>query len=665
MSRITYRPDIDGIRGVAVLFVVLYHADITFISGGFIGVDVFFVISGYLITSIILKDCKDNQFKILNFWKRRIRRILPALLSMMLFCLIVGYFLYLPEDFKNLGQQVFSQTFFASNILFYLQSGYFDSANETKPLLHTWSLAVEEQFYFFFPVALYIAWKFFRKYVVHIIVLVFILSFVFSIYGVAHHPSATFYMLPTRAWELLIGSLIVFLPSIPISSLIFRFFLGFAGVCALLLPAFLYTSETAFPGLAALPVCVGTAILIWLHKNNETPIKKILAWKPFVFIGLISYSWYLWHWPSIVFTKYYFYEGAPQTILIIAILISFIMAIFSWKFIEQPFRNTETVLFKKPVILLYSLVFMGILGMLSFLTDIHKNSISPSVLKYAAGVNDINPRRDECHYSNIEKLLENGPCFINKQKTLPITFLSFGDSFSTTLQPVLENLSQKYNISGQQASYSSCPPVFGINRKAHAKSLEQYQCMEFNNAVLDFIKKNKVKHVILFARWSAYMHEYPVFTKDSVVKDSRILFKEKLIKTIDILNKLGIKVWIIKQPPEHQLDVPLSLARALRMNKNINDLQINFSNYLERQKEISEIFSLIEKDMSGSKNVSFIDPAKMLCANKNTCIIEHDGYSLYRDKYHLSQYGVAFISPLFEEMFQEFAKIKMKKNAPK
>jgi len=275
---LAYRPDIDGLRAIAVLAVVLFHAGVRSMSGGFVGVDVFFVISGYLITSILLRDINRKSFSMITFWEHRIRRILPALLAVIIFCLVAGWFLLLPEDYKGLGQQVFSQGFFASNILFYLQSGYFDSANDTKPLLHTWTLAVEEQFYLFYPIGLFLLWRIMTPVNVRLIILLtFILSFALSIYGVENHPSATFYLLPTRAWELMLGALTAMVRAPDFKKAYMPNLLASLGLTAIALPVFIYESHTPFPGLAALPPCAGTGLLIWVHTHNKSLISRALS----------------------------------------------------------------------------------------------------------------------------------------------------------------------------------------------------------------------------------------------------------------------------------------------------------------------------------------------------------------------------------------------------
>ncbi len=334
-----YRPDIDGLRAIAVGTVVLFHAGIC-CSGGYIGVDVFFVISGFLITSLLLKDLDRGTFTFVGFWERRTRRIAPALFVVSAATLVAGWLLLLPVDLINLGRATASQAVFAANVFYWLDSGYFSAASDEKPLLHTWSLAVEEQFYFIAPVLL---WALYhvkplrgRTSLLVLMTLGIVSSFLVSVYGVARHPVAAFYLLPTRAWELLLGSLVATLPPIPspLNRRTVRDFAATTGFASILVPAFLYTKETPFPGVAALAPCLGTALLIWANGRTEgtapTFIARLLSLNPIVFVGLISYSLYLWHWPLLAFATYYSPKLLPFSTRLLAVAAGIVLAILSW-----------------------------------------------------------------------------------------------------------------------------------------------------------------------------------------------------------------------------------------------------------------------------------------------------------------------------------------------
>jgi len=336
-----YRPDIDGLRAMAVLSVLLFHANLG-CPGGFVGVDMFFVISGFLIFQLIFEELNSRTFSLIAFWERRIRRILPALVTVVLAVLVAGWFIFLPDDFQKLGKSAIAQATLSSNYFFYEQwlegAGYFAPALDPKPLLHTWSLAVEEQFYILFPLILMLAARSRRRPFAETMLIIAIGSFALSVYGSFQLPAATFYLLPTRAWELLLGALLFLMHGKITTNRWLEEAAGWVGLILIVGSIFFYDAFTRFPGRAALPPCLGTALLIFSSETRLSRVGRFLAWKPIVFIGLISYSLYLWHWPLLVFSKY---PANTQSWKMSSLLLlaSFVLAILSWKFIETPFRK--------------------------------------------------------------------------------------------------------------------------------------------------------------------------------------------------------------------------------------------------------------------------------------------------------------------------------------
>ncbi len=297
-----YRAEIDGLRALAVVPVILFHAGFEVFSGGFVGVDVFFVISGYLITTILIEDMENDRFSIINFYERRARRILPALFFVMLVCLPFAWMWMLPDRMKDFSQSIVAVNLFASNILFWLESGYFGAASENKPLLHTWSLAVEEQYYVLFPIFLFVAWRFGKNRVFWMIIVFAAISLALSEWAWRNEPSANFYLAPTRAWELLAGSIAAFVAHK--SGVKANNALSLLGLAAILFAIFAYDKNTPFPSVYALVPVVGVVLLV-LFSGKETLTAKLLSTKLFVGIGLISYSAYLWHQPIFAFIRVY------------------------------------------------------------------------------------------------------------------------------------------------------------------------------------------------------------------------------------------------------------------------------------------------------------------------------------------------------------------------
>jgi len=331
-----YRAEIDGLRAVAVVPVVLFHAGLSIFSGGYVGVDVFFVISGYLITTILITELSDGNFSLLKFYERRARRILPALFVVMLACIPFAWAWMQADDFRNFSQSLIAVSVFGSNVLFWLQSNYFGPGAETKPLLHTWSLAVEEQYYVLFPLLLMALWRWGRDRVFWVVVAFTIASFLLCLWGIQTMRSATFYLAPFRAWELLAGSICAFVmfrkpqqPSEPLSLI---------GLALLVYGIFAYDGQTPFPSVYALAPVLGTALII-LYASPATLVGKLLSMRGFVGIGLISYSMYLWHQPLFAFARIKsVFEPSLIVMLPLAVL-SVCLAYLSWRYVEHPFRK--------------------------------------------------------------------------------------------------------------------------------------------------------------------------------------------------------------------------------------------------------------------------------------------------------------------------------------
>ena len=336
-----YRPEIDGLRAVAVVLILLFHAGFDWVSGGFIGVDVFFVISGYLITRNIAYQMDDGAFSFAKFYINRIRRLMPALFFTLLITLILGFYLFSPNDLERLGQSLLSAVFSVSNFFFWGEADYFNPSSDIKPLLHTWSLAVEEQFYLIWPALLFVLYKLKNK---TLLVAFFLISIIASLYiselYIENHPEAVFFLLPFRFFEFSLGALCVFITKKNLNKSILNELIFLTGILLIVIPALTYSSDTVFPGVSALLPCLGAAAIIFV--GSASRVHVVLSNKLFVSMGLISYSVYLIHWPIFVFYKYWVFEDI-STIEVIVLLISSVLAGFlMWRFIETPFRYKKS-----------------------------------------------------------------------------------------------------------------------------------------------------------------------------------------------------------------------------------------------------------------------------------------------------------------------------------
>ena len=346
MSNLKYRPEIDGLRAIAVIPVILFHLGYESFSGGFVGVDVFFVISGYLITGIIYKGLAEKNFSFINFWKRRIRRILPALLAVIVFTLVTGYLLIFGGSWVSLGRQSIAALFSVANIEFWRMAGdYWGGAAERSPLLHTWSLSVEEQFYLIYPVIIVLIFKWQPKRLRQVLMLGIAISFTLSCFASAMHPNAGFYVLPFRAWELLCGGYLAIVVSqnkVSFSHYKYASIFSGVGVIVIGLSYITISSEHQFPGPWALLPVIGSLLILAFCGGGDI-ITKLLTFRPLTYVGKLSYSLYLWHWPVIVFAQYYTQRYQCDSLRQWVIIIVFLsLAIVSYYLVETPCRKSKT-----------------------------------------------------------------------------------------------------------------------------------------------------------------------------------------------------------------------------------------------------------------------------------------------------------------------------------
>jgi peptidoglycan/LPS O-acetylase OafA/YrhL len=362
-----YRAEIDGLRALAVVPVILFHAGFELFSGGFVGVDVFFVISGYLITTILIEDIENKRFSIVNFYERRARRILPALTVILLVSTLMSYLVLYPTDFEEYSKSLLSVVLFASNIFFWSESDYFATAAELTPLLHTWSLAVEEQYYVLFPIFLILAWRFGKNRVFWMIVVMTAISLLLSEWGWRNQATANFYLAPTRAWELFAGSIAAFI--VQKQGVQKNNLLATLGLAAIIFSIFFYDETTPFPSVYALVPVLGVVLLV-LYADKETVAAKLLSTRGFVGIGLISYSAYLWHQPLMALYRRKVGIELSQIESLCLIFLVFLLSVLTWKYVENPFRKRE-VINRKVIFLssITSLVFLSAIAVAIYTTN--------------------------------------------------------------------------------------------------------------------------------------------------------------------------------------------------------------------------------------------------------------------------------------------------------
>jgi peptidoglycan/LPS O-acetylase OafA/YrhL len=381
-----YRPEIDGLRAIAVLPVILFHAGISGFQGGFVGVDIFFAISGFLITGIILDEIDQNRFSVLSFYERRARRILPALFFVIIICIPFAWYLLSPNDLKEFAQSIFAIMIFGSNFLFWQRSGYFDTEAELTPMLHTWSLAVEEQFYVLFPLIVIAFATFSRNRLFFATAFLALVSLALAEWQAHADPVTAFFLLPARAWEMLIGALAAMAMRrwrpkelLDARAPLANEALGLLGLGMIVTAISLFTADMTFPGLSALVPVVGATLLI-MFSGPETLAGRILSWRPFVAIGLISYSAYLWHHPIFAFARHASLDEVSTTALLALSALSLVLAWLSWRLVEQPFRRPAV--FGRNAIFAFSAAGIALFGSLGL--TVHFNETRITALRLGA-----------------------------------------------------------------------------------------------------------------------------------------------------------------------------------------------------------------------------------------------------------------------------------------
>jgi peptidoglycan/LPS O-acetylase OafA/YrhL len=643
-NSIEYRPEIDGLRALAVVPVLLYHAQLG-APGGFVGVDVFFVISGYLITSLLLKKVATARLDLLEFWERRIRRLFPALAVMTLATFVAGWFLLLPADYKELGESVSAQTLLSSNIFFWQHTGYFDSAANLKPLLHTWSLAVEEQFYLLYPLLLLGLAKLRRPTGGLVFISLCAVSFAVSVNDVAHHPEAAFYLLPSRLWELGLGAIVAALPRTIQYSAWIHELASWIALATIVYAISYYSASTPFPGLAALPPCGGAALFIQSNGPRLTSAGKFLSWRPVVFIGLISYSLYLWHWPILVFANYWALARPQFPIRIGLFCLCFLLAAASWKYVEIPCRNRGSEP-RRTVVFLFgsaAAAILFILGSAISSFDGVNSRLPDAVVRVANGRSDFNPAfESQLTLGDAEagRFLGLG----SNMPNAPIQLMIWGDSHAMAALPALDYLCSENSVRAFAATHSSTPPLLDYVPQA-IHSLRQ-DAPAFAKAVIRFVRAQHIPNVILIASWQGYKAGLsPEFNSD---------FR----KTLTELHNSGAKIWIMQDVPFFYWDVPSALARAALFKIDLAKINLPLSLYLAQTADQEREFL-----RAAASDVIVLNPASYLSRGSIVPSSEK-GFPIYRDHDHLSIHGATLIRPMFLPMFSSNQRVAIEPGTP-
>ncbi len=624
---------------------MLFHAGYEWISGGFIGVDIFFVISGYLISSIILDDVSRGRFSYASFYERRIRRILPALLLVVLATMAGGYFLLLPAEYIDLAQSALAAAAFVPNVYFWATSStYFGLDIAITPLLHTWSLGIEEQFYIGFPILAYLlASRCSRRLMVSILAGLLIVSLATNLLVVQADAKFAFYMIPTRAWELLAG-VVLSLGALPqIRKLSTANGLSLLGAGLVLGPMFALDETSVFPGINAIPPVLGAALIIYAGEHQQTIVSRVLSNKAFVAIGLVSYSLYLWHWPVTVYANMY-WESPFNRPFIVALSVG--LAYLSYRFVETRFRRnahmTETPGGPRELVLAAGLVSVTCLGILVTAGLPHR--VPAEAWKVVA--QSKGSWKSSCRQFTDHAEFDAVICTLGEAESAP-SFLLWGDSHARSIATALDLAATELGVSG--LLIHGCRSLRGVYRKG------EHQCRDLNEEVLQFIEnQDSLQQIFLAGYWripflgQGYDNSsYLIMDDETVLRspaENQRVFRRGLARTVAALSDR--EVIVIQDIPEvgsrFGKSVANHIVRRVWLASNTMEELIFQAGVDSFDQDFREMVTSLLAESQ------YLEVKPLLCLTDD-CPLLADGKLIYRDGDHLSEYGASLLTPIFVE----------------
>lgn len=635
MSKLNYRPEIDGLRAIAVLVVICFHAKFQAFTGGFVGVDIFFVISGYLITSIIYQDIQENRFSIVNFYERRARRILPAFFLIASLTIPFSLIWLIPSELADYAQSLIAANLFSSNILFWIESGYFSSAADLKPLLHTWSLSIEEQYYVFFPLILLILKKY-PKTTITVISAITLASFSASVYLSTRDTSANFYLIHTRAWELGVGSLTALITRDRYTPAnLYANFLTMTGLLLIGYSVVSFDENSPFPGILALAPTIGTALIL-SGASAGSLAGRILSLRPIVGVGLISYSLYLWHHPIFAFMRVRKMSEPTPLEYLMAITVSIILALISYKLIEKPFRKRSFLdrkaIFLYSFSLLLAFVSIGFL-ILNNVKEIKKERVPTHCLWPKTGT------YSGCTYSN------------NSGDKRHVVL--WGDSFSEAISESLKKTILAKDFAFTSLVAHACPSLLDSIRVPLKKEGSNLQsgCYNHNQDVASWLATTRPDVVVLannYLWYSSAENEkgYPILKSEDRTKSGFDAVANGLEETIGFLNSQDIAVVVVN--PHGTLPDFNSKIREYTISNLRGAFEMDFKRADSFVKRISEYLSKTDHEYH------FVSPRAIFCGSNDACSAMKEDKLLLFDSSHLSSIGAWHLAQIINESIEQY-----------
>lgn len=634
-----FRYDINGLRAIAVLAVVIFHFNPQWLPGGFAGVDVFFVISGFLMTSIIFGGVEKNIFKLFKFYNARANRIIPVLAAMSAVLLVFGWFYLTPIDYRDLGRQVEKSSLFISNLLFAKGGGYFDTAEHTKWLLHTWSLSVEWQFYIFFPIFIVILKQYLSfKNLKRVVIGLFLASFIYCIYTTYKDSKTAYFLLTSRAWEMLLGGL-AFLYPWSLKNKITKITVQSLGIVLIVTSYFFMSNDTLWPGYMALIPVFGAYLIIISNYQNNFVINNPI----FSYIGKWSYSIYVWHWPLVVLGFYFTFKNWWMYGIPLSLLLGFL----SYQFIEKinfPRYSSWKEIYKvKPF---YIFLVILVCGYTIKKTDGMEFRVSEKITTILNEANNDFPQRCESVFAS-EKF---ETCIIGNKDNIKAIILgdSHADAIASSITSIL-NLSKDGVI---YAARSGCPYILNASFNEDISF-----CTKINEDRHQYLKQHKNTPIFIVNRYLERMEgENNIDRANSQIiyfSDKKSTKKEKYLEFQDNFEKSicdispNSPVYIVSTIPEMGINIPPLMAKQIMKYGKFEENGISYTKYKERSDRINNILASTAEQC----RATFLDVSKILC-NKNVCISEYRGRPIYRNGDHLSEYGNKLLKPIFKGIFE-------------
>lgn len=658
MSNIKYRPDVDGLRAVSVFLVILFHMNADWIPGGFIGVDIFFVISGFIITSAIYPQISANDFSFNLFYVKRIKRILPLFYLVVCTCLIFSYWLHTPNDFASFADSWRYASSFIANVYFEKHSGYFAPTSETLPLLHTWSLSIEEQFYFVWPVVLIISAKYLSKPALAIFTMLSVLGLAgYSQYLTITAPEKGYYFIQSRAFELLIGALLAIVSvNKPLKNLLPSFFFQLSGITGLVSATFLawtLNESDSFPGINALWVVMSACLIILSGENQRSFVSRILSIRPIVFIGRLSYSLYLWHWPVLAFYRYYYTEFTALDAVICG-LITIALSVVSWRFFETRLRHLPM---KKRWVYLFYLV-LPIVVSVVLAKNIARNEGYPerfptsAIELYNQSTSSFDEQKPFLPQSDGYQPFEP---YVIGDSSKPISAFIWGDSHGAHYRTFIDEMGKKEEFSALFGGIGGCPPLLGVDLLKYGEP--ESDCTTLNRQLVSVIATEKPNQVFIAARWAMYAETTRspgekgsrVFLGDTSdysesIANSRRVLELGLRNTIKRLLEVNVTPVILEQVPDYPFK-PSNCWFKKEVYSWMQDVScdIDRNTVDERFAFVNQLFTNLKSDFP---EVQFISVMDVLCDDK-LCRSRVNDVPLYEDNNHLNADGARALEAIW------------------